>query len=174
MFENLSNNLARAIKNLRGQGKITEINVATTVKEIRRALIQADVNYKVAKQITDDIKVHALGRNVLAAVSPGQLFTKVVSDELTKLMGSEKATINLTGKPAIVLMAGLQGSGKTTFSAKLANYLKKQNKSILLVACDVYRPAATDQLQVLGQQIDVEVFTKPNSKDAIQIAKEAI
>ncbi|OJW72117.1 MAG: signal recognition particle protein [Candidatus Amoebophilus sp. 36-38] len=174
MFENLSNNLARAIKNLRGQGKITELNVATTVKEIRRALIQADVNYKVAKQITDDIKVHALGRNVLAAVSPGQLFTKVVSDELIKLMGSEKATIDLTGKPAIVLMAGLQGSGKTTFSAKLANYLKKQNKSILLVACDVYRPAATDQLQVLGQQIDVEVFTKPNSKDAIQIAKEAI
>jgi signal recognition particle subunit SRP54 len=174
MFENLSNNLARAIKNLRGQGKITEINVATTVKEIRRALIQADVNYKVAKQITDDIKSHALGKNVLAAVSPGQLFTKVVSDELTKLMGSEKSSINLTGKPAVILMAGLQGSGKTTFSAKLANYLKKQNKNVLLVACDVYRPAAVDQLQVLGQQIDVEVFTKPEYKDPIQIAKEAI
>ena len=174
MFENLSNNLAKAIKTLKGQGKITEINVAATVKEIRRALIQADVNYKVAKQITDDIKTNALGKDVLAAVSPGQLFTKVVSDELTKLMGSEKASINLNGKPAIILMAGLQGSGKTTFSAKLANYLKKQNKSILLVACDIYRPAAAEQLHVLGQQIDVEVFSKLDYKDAIQIAQEGI
>lgn len=174
MFETLSNNLARAIKNLRGHGKITEINVATTVKEIRRALIQADVHYKVAKQITDDIKESALGKNVLTAVSPGQLFTKVVSDELAKLMGSEKSSINVNGKPAVVLMVGLQGSGKTTFSAKLANYFKKQNKSVLLVACDVYRPAATDQLQVLGKQVDIEVFTKPGNKDTIQIANEAI
>ena len=174
MFENLSNNISRAIKTLRGQGKITEINVAATVKEIRRALIQADVNYKVAKQITEDIKINALGKNVLTAVSPGQLFTKVVSDELTKLMGSEKANINLTGNPAIILMVGLQGSGKTTFSAKLSGYIKKQNKSVLLVACDIHRPAAAEQLRLLGEQIGVEVFIRSDYTSVLQISQEAI
>ncbi len=174
MFENLSNHLARAIKNLKGQGKITEINIASTIKEIRRALIQADVNYKLAKQITDTIKDKALGSQVLTAVSPGQLFTKLVSEELATLMGSEQAAINLSGKPAIILMAGLQGSGKTTFSAKLALYLKKQNKSVLLAACDIYRPAAAEQLQVLGKQVDVEVYAEPDNKNALQIAQNAI
>jgi signal recognition particle subunit SRP54 len=174
MFENLSNNIGRAIKNLRGHGKITEINVASTVKEIRQALIQADVNYKIAKQITDEIKIQALGKDVLTALSPGQLFTKVVSDELTKIMGSEKASINLVGRPAIVLMAGLQGSGKTTFSAKLAHYLHKQHKEVLLVACDVYRPAAAEQLQALAKQMGIEVFVKEGSTNVLQIAKEAI
>jgi signal recognition particle subunit SRP54 len=174
MFENLSNHLARAIKNLKGQGKITEINIASTIKEIRRALIQADVNYKLAKQITDTIKDKALGSNVLSAVSPSQLFTKLVSEELTTLMGSEQATINLVGKPAIILMAGLQGSGKTTFSAKLALHLKKQNKSVLLAACDVYRPAAVEQLQILGKQIGVEVYAEPGNNEVLQIAQKAI
>lgn len=174
MFENLSNSITRAIQNLRGHGKITEINVASTVKEIRQALIQADVNYKIAKQITDEIKSQALGKNVLTSVSPGQLFTKVVSDELVKIMGSEKASINLTGHPAIILMAGLQGSGKTTFSAKLASYLKNQHKSVLLVACDVYRPAATEQLQILAQQMGIEAFVKAGSTNVLQIAQEAI
>jgi signal recognition particle subunit SRP54 len=174
MFENLRQNLTEAIQTLRGQGKITEINVASTVKEIRKALIQADVNYKIAKQITDDIKTNALGKNVLTSLSPGQLFTKVISDELTKIMGSEQATLNLSQNPSIILMAGLQGSGKTTFSAKLANYLKHQNKKVLLVACDVYRPAAIDQLKVLGAQIAIDVFSKPDSTDVLQIAKEAI
>jgi signal recognition particle subunit SRP54 len=174
MFENLSNHLARAIKNLKGQSKITEINIASTIKEIRRALIQADVNYKLAKQITDTIKDKALGSNVLSAVSPSQLFTKLVSEELTTLMGSEQATINLVGKPAIILMAGLQGSGKTTFSAKLALHLKKQNKSVLLAACDVYRPAAVEQLQILGKQIGVEVYAEPGNNEVLQIAQKAI
>lgn len=174
MFENLTHNLTRAIQTLRGHGKITEINVASTVKEIRQALIQADVNYKIAKQITDEIKLQALGKNVLTSLSPGQLFTKVVSDELIKIMGNEKASINLNRHPAIILMAGLQGSGKTTFSAKLANYLKNQHKSVLLVACDVYRPAATDQLQILAQQIGIEAFVKAGSRDVLRIAQEAI
>jgi signal recognition particle subunit SRP54 len=174
MFENLSNSITRAIQNLRGHGKITEINVASTVKEIRQALIQADVNYKIAKQITDEIKTQALGKNVLTSISPGQLFTKVVHDELVKLMGSEKASINLAGYPAVILMVGLQGSGKTTFSAKLANHLKSQHKNILLVACDVYRPAAMEQLQILAQQIGVEAFVKVGSTNPLQIAQEAI
>jgi signal recognition particle subunit SRP54 len=174
MFESLSANIAKAIKTLRGQGKITELNIASTVKNIRRALIEADVSYKVAKQITEDIKRQALGKDVLQAVSPGQLFTKVVSDELTKIMGSEKATLNLVGKPAVVLMVGLQGSGKTTFCAKLAHYIKQKHQSVLLIACDVYRPAAIEQLKALAGQIGVEVFAKPDSKDVIQIAQEGI
>lgn len=174
MFENLSNSITRAIQNLRGHSKLTEINVASTVKEIRQALIQADVNYKIAKQITDEIKSQAIDKNVLTAVSPGQLFTKVVNDELVKIMGSKKSTINLTGNPSIILLAGLQGSGKTTFSAKLANYLKNQHKSVLLVACDVYRPAAAEQLQILSQQIGVEAFVKPGSTHVLKIAQEAI
>eukprot|EP01132_Coremiostelium_polycephalum_P000241 gene241-320_t len=174
MFETLSNSLIKAMQTLKGHGKITEINVAATVKEIRRALIQADVNYKVAKQITDDIKSTAIGKQVLTSVSPGQVFTKIVQDELTKLMGSEKASINLTGKPAIILMVGLQGSGKTTFSSKLAQYIKKQNKSVSLIACDIYRPAAIEQLHILGKQIDVEVFSNPNTNNVIQIAKEGL
>lgn len=174
MFEKLSNSITLAIQNLRGHGKITEINVASTIKEIRQALIQADVNYKIAKQITDEIKTQALGKNVLTSVSPGQLFTKVVNDELAKIMGSEKASINLAGNPAIILMAGLQGSGKTTFSAKLANYLKNQQKSVLLVACDVYRPAAMEQLQVLAQQVGIEAFVKVGSANVLDIAQEAI
>lgn len=174
MFENLSHHLARAIKSLKGQSSITELNIAATVKEIRRALIQADVHYKVAKQITDAIKAQALGREVLAAVSPGQLFTKIVSEELTALMGSERASLTLVGSPAIILIAGLQGAGKTTLSAKLAAYLKKQNKSVLLAACDIYRPAAIDQLQVLGEQIGVAVYAEPSSKNALQIAQRTI
>ncbi len=174
MFENLTQNLEKAIKTLRGQGRITEINVATTVKEIRRALIQADVDYKVAKQVTDTVKEKALGRNVLTSVSPGQLFTKIVHEELTSLMGSEKAEVNLKSSPAVVLMAGLQGSGKTTFSGKLAAYFKKQNKAILLVACDIYRPAAIDQLKALGAQIGVEVYTAPDNKNALDIAQKAV
>lgn len=174
MFENLSQNLARAIKTLKGQGQITALNIAATIKEIRRALVQADVNYKLAKQITDAIKAKALGSHVLTAVSPGQLFTKLVSEELANLMGSQQAAINLTGKPAIILMAGLQGSGKTTFSGKLALHLKKQHKNILLAACDVYRPAAVEQLQVLGEQIGVEVYAEPGNKDALHIAEQAV
>lgn len=174
MFETLSHHLARAIKSLKGQGRITELNIAATVKEIRRALIQADVHYKVAKQITDAIKAQALGREVLAAVSPGQLFTKIVSEELTALMGSEKASLTLVGRPAIILIAGLQGAGKTTLSAKLAAYLKKQNKSVLLAACDIYRPAAIDQLQILGEQIGVAVYAEPSNKNALQIAQRTI
>jgi signal recognition particle subunit SRP54 len=174
MFEHLSANIDKAIKTLRGQGKITELNIASTVKNIRRALIEADVSYKVAKQITEDIKKQALGRDVLQAVSPGQLFTKIVSDELTKIMGSEKAALNLAGKPAIVLMVGLQGSGKTTFCAKLAHYIRKKHQSVLLIACDIYRPAAIEQLKALAAQIGVEVFAKPDSQNPIQIAQEGI
>ena len=174
MFETLSKNLEKALQTLKGQNRITEINVAATIKEIRRALIKADVHYKVAKQVTDAVKEKALGRNVLTAVSPGQLFTKIVQEELTTLMGSEKAAINLTGNPAVILMAGLQGSGKTTFSGKLAAYFKKQNKRVLLVACDIYRPAAIEQLQVVGEQIGVEVYAAPENKDALAIAQKAI
>ena len=174
MFDNLSVKLEKAFQNLKGQGKITEINVATTAKEIRKALIDADVNYKVAKDVTDDIKEKAMGQNVLTAVSPGQLLVKITNDELTALMGGQSEDIRIEGNPAIVLIAGLQGSGKTTFSGKLANYLKKQGRSVLLVACDIYRPAAIDQLKVLGGQVGVEVYAEPENKDAVKIAKAAI
>ena len=174
MFENLSNKLNRAFKVLKGQGKITEVNVASTVKEIRRALIDADVSYKVAKEITSNIKEKALGQDVLISVSPGQLMTKIVADELSVLMGEKSEEINLSGSPNVILISGLQGSGKTTFSGKLAYYLKKQNKKSLLVACDVYRPAAIQQLHVLGKQIDVEVFSDEKSKSPLNIAKKAI
>ncbi len=174
MFDNLSVKLDRAFKTLKGQGTITEINVASTVKEIRRALIDADVNYKVAKEVTDTIKEKALGRDVLIAVSPGQLLTKIVAEELTLLMGESNVPINLDGNPNTILISGLQGSGKTTFSGKLASHLKKQGRTVLLVACDVYRPAAIDQLKVLGEQIDVEVYTEPDQKDPIKIAENAV
>ncbi|MBU1012680.1 MAG: signal recognition particle protein [Bacteroidetes bacterium] len=175
MFEGLSEKLERSFKLLKGQGYITEINIAETLKEVRKALLDADVSYKIAKQFTEDVKQRALGLNVLTAVSPGQLMIKVVHDELTRLMGSEKVDLNEKGNPAIVLIAGLQGSGKTTFSAKLANYLKtKKGKKLLLVACDVYRPAAIKQLQVLGEQIGVEVFTEIDNNNPIKIAKHAI
>ena len=174
MFENLSVKLDKAVRNLKGQGRITEINVASTVKEIRRALIDADVNFKVAKTVTDTIREKALGREVLIAVSPGQLLTKIVSEELTSLMGGSKQDIILEGNPAVVLIAGLQGSGKTTFSGKLASYFNKQNRQVLLAACDVYRPAAIEQLKVLGEQIGVEVFAQPELKDPLKIAANAL
>ncbi len=175
MFENLSERLERSFKILKGEGKITEINVAETLKDVRRALLDADVNYKVAKSFTDDVKKKALGMNVLTAVKPGQLMVKIVHDELAALMGGEAVGINLGGKPAIILMSGLQGSGKTTFSGKLANMLKtKQRKNPLLVACDVYRPAAIEQLKVVGAQVGVPVYSEPDSKDVITIANNAI
>jgi signal recognition particle subunit SRP54 len=174
MFDNLSAKLDRAFKNIKGQGRITELNVAATVKEIRRALIDADVNYKVAKDVTDSIRLKALGQDVLISVSPGQLLTKIVAEELTVLMGQESVPVNFDGNPNIILIAGLQGSGKTTFSGKLAHYIKKKGHSVLLVACDVYRPAAIDQLKVLGEQIDVEVFAEAENKDVISIAKNAM
>lgn len=175
MFENLSEKLERSFKVLKGQGRITEINVAETVKEIRKALSDADVNYKVAKQFTDTVKQKALGQNVLTSVKPGELLIKIVHDELVTLMGTETATLNLTSRPAVILMAGLQGSGKTTFSGKLANMLKtKQGKKPLLVACDVYRPAAIDQLKVVGEQIGVPVYSEEGSKDPVSIAQNAI
>jgi signal recognition particle subunit SRP54 len=174
MFDNLSVKLEKAFQTLKGQGRITEINVASTVKEIRKALIDADVNYKVAKEVTDEIREKALGQNVLTAISPGQLLVKITSDELTGLMGGQSVDIKIEGNPAVVLIAGLQGSGKTTFSGKLANYLKKQGRSVLLTACDIYRPAAIDQLKVLGGQVGVEVYAEPENKDAVQIAKNAI
>ncbi|RMG76847.1 MAG: signal recognition particle protein [Bacteroidetes bacterium] len=175
MFENLSDKLERAFKVLKGQGQITEINVAETVKEIRRALLDADVNYKIAKEFTNKVKEKALGQNVLTSVSPGQLMIKITHDELAELMGGDVSDINLSGNPAVILMAGLQGSGKTTFSAKLANFLKtKKGKTPLLVACDVYRPAAIDQLHVLGEQIGVEVFSDKEEKNPVKIAEEAI
>lgn len=175
MFENLSDRLERSFKILKGEGKITEINVAETLKDVRRALLDADVNYKVAKSFTDDVKKKALGMNVLTAVKPGQLMVKIVHDELAALMGGEAVDIKLTGKPAIILMSGLQGSGKTTFSGKLANMLKtKQHKNPLLCACDVYRPAAIEQLKVVGQQVGVPVYSEPDSKDVITIANNAI
>ncbi|WP_297335674.1 signal recognition particle protein [Algoriphagus sp.] len=174
MFDNLSLKLDRAFKTLKGTGKITEINVATTVKEIRRALIDADVNYKVAKEVTDKIKTEALGRDVLISVSPGQLLVKITQEELTKLMGGSKVEIKLSGDPAVVLISGLQGSGKTTFTGKLGAFLKKQGRQVLLVACDIYRPAAIDQLKVLGEQIGVEVYAEPENKNAIEIANNAI
>ena len=175
MFDSLSNKLERAFKLLKGQGKITEINVSETIKEIRKALLDADVNYKVAKQFTDTVKEKALGQNVLTAISPGQLMIKITHEELTALMGGETAEFKLTRNPTIILMSGLQGSGKTTFSGKLANYFKtKRGKKPLLVACDIYRPAAIQQLHVLGEQLGVEVFSQPDNKDAVDIAKRAI
>lgn len=174
MFDNLSVSLDRAFKTLKGRGKITEINVASTVKEIRRALVEADVNYKVAKEVTDKIKDEAMGRDVLIAVSPGQLLTKIVSEELTRLMGEKHVPINMEGNPHVILISGLQGSGKTTFSGKLANNLKRQGRTVLLAACDIYRPAAIDQLKVLGEQIGVEVYAEPDNKNAVQIAKNAL
>jgi len=175
MFDNLSDKLERAFKVIKGEGKITEINIAETIKEIRKALLDADVNYAVAKKFTDDIKEKALGQNVLTAVSPGQLLIKITHDSLRELMGGAASEIKLGGNPTIILMSGLQGSGKTTFSGKLANYLKsKKGKNPLLVACDIYRPAAIDQLKVFGEQIGVEVFAEPDNKDAVSIAKKAI
>ena len=175
MFDNLSERLERSFKILKGEGKITEINVAETLKDVRRALLDADVNYKVAKNFTDTVKEKALGQNVLTAVKPSQLMVKIVHDELTKLMGGDTAEIELKGRPAVILMSGLQGSGKTTFSGKLARMLKaKKNRKPLLVACDVYRPAAIEQLKVLGQQIDVPVYSEIDSKNPVQIALNAI
>lgn len=175
MFESLSDRLESAFKTLKGEGKITELNVAATVKEIRRALVDADVNYKIAKQFTDTVREKAIGQQVLTAVSPGQLLVKIVKDELTELMGGSNVDINLKGEPSIILLSGLQGSGKTTFSAKLASNLKnKRNKSPLLVACDVYRPAAIAQLKVLGEQIGVEVYSEEGNNNPVQIAKNAL
>ena len=175
MFEGLTDKLDRAFKVLKGQGHITEINVAETLKDVRKALLDADVSFKIAKQFTDQVKEKALGQNVLTAVSPAQLMVKIMHDELTELMGGMKTDLNLKGDPAVILIAGLQGSGKTTFSAKLANYLKtKKGKSPMLIACDVYRPAAIEQLKVLGQQIEVEVYSEDDNKDPVKIAKLAI
>ncbi len=175
MFESLTDRFEKAFKLLKGQGRITEVNVAETLKEVRKALLQADVSYKIAKDFTNDVKEKALGKDVLSSVSPGQLMVKVMHDELAHLMGDEKAELDLKGSPAIILIAGLQGSGKTTFSAKLANYLKtKQNKDPMLVAGDVYRPAAIDQLKVMAEQIDVEVYTEEGNKEPVKIAKNAL
>lgn len=175
MFESLSEKLESALKQLKGEGRISEINVATTVREIRRALVDADVHYKIAKEFTDRVRDKALGAKVLQAISPGQLMVKLVQDELTELMGGNAADLVLGGKPSIILIAGLQGSGKTTFCGKLANYLRtKMNKSPLLVAADIYRPAAIDQLKVLGEQIGVPVFSQPESRDAVQIVRRAV
>ncbi len=175
MFENLSERLEGAFKQLKGEGRISEINVATTIKEIRRALVDADVNFKIAKEFTDRVKDKAMGEKVLTSVSPGQLMVKIVKDELAELMGGEEAEIDLNGKPTVILIAGLQGSGKTTFSGKLANFLKsKKGRNPLLVAADIYRPAAMDQLKVLGEQIKVSVYSEPENKDAVAIAQNAI
>ena len=174
MFENLSNKLDRAFKVLKGQGRITEINIASTIKEIRRALIDADVSYKVAKEITSNIKDKAMGQNVLISVSPGQLLTKIVADELTDLMGGESAELSLDGNPNLILLSGLQGSGKTTFCGKLGRYLTNKGKKTLMVACDVYRPAAIEQLHVIGDDLKIEVFSDKKSKSPLNIAKKAI
>ena len=174
MFDSLSIKLEKAFQTLKGQGRISEINVASTIKEIRKALIDADVNYKVAKDVTDEIKEKAMGQNVLTAISPGQLLTKITNDELTQLMGGASEDITSEGNPAVILIAGLQGSGKTTFSGKLASYLKRQGRSVLLTACDIYRPAAIDQLKILGKQVGVDVYAEPENKDAIKIAKAAL
>lgn len=174
MFENLNEKLERAFKVLKGQGQITEINVAETTKEIRKALLDADVNYKTAKDFTDRVKAKALGQNVLTSISPGQLLTKITHDELAELMGGQSAGMNMGGNPTVVLMSGLQGSGKTTFSGKLANYIRKKGKRPLLVACDVYRPAAIDQLETLGKQLDIPVFSERENKNPVSIAQNAI
>jgi len=175
MLNNLSDKLDKALHVLKGHGKITEINVAETLKEVRRALLDADVNYKIAKDFTNRVKEKAMGQNVLTSLNPGQLMVKVVKDELTELMGGETVGINLAGSPTIILMSGLQGSGKTTFSGKLANYLKtKKSKQVLLVGCDVYRPAAINQLKIVGEQIGVEVYSEEDNKNPVEIAKNAI
>jgi len=175
MFNSLSEKLESAFKNLKGQARISDLNIANTIKDIRRALVDADVNYKIAKEFTDKVKEKALGEKVLSSVNPGQQMVKIVQDELTELMGGTESEFNITGNPAIILVAGLQGSGKTTFSGKLANYLKtKKGKSPLLVAADIYRPAAIDQLEVLGGQIDVPVYSERENKDAVSIVQNAI
>lgn len=174
MFDNLSQKLDSAIKTLKGKGRITEINVAQTVKEVRRALLDADVNYEVAKKITDEIKQEALGQKILIAVEPGQLFIKIVSEKLTQLMGGSLAEFKPEGNPAVVLIAGLQGSGKTTFASKLGYMLKKQGKQLMMAACDVYRPAAIEQLHTLGKQIGVEVYSEPENKQPVEIAANAV
>jgi signal recognition particle subunit SRP54 len=175
MFESLSERLEGAFKQLKGEGRISEINIAATVKEIRRALVDADVNYKIAKDFTDKVKDKALGEKVLTAISPGQLMVKIVKDELVELMGSTESELDIKSNPTVILIAGLQGSGKTTFSGKLANFLQsKKNKKPLLVAADIYRPAAIDQLKVLGGQIGVEVYSEPENKNAVQIAENAV
>ena len=175
MFENLSERLERSFKILKGQGKITELNVAETLKEVRRSLLDADVNYKIAKDFTNRVKEKALGMNVLTAVKPGQMMVKIVHDELAELMGGKNVEVDIKGNPAIILMSGLQGSGKTTFSGKFANLLKnKKGKKPLLVACDVYRPAAIEQLKVLGEQIQVPVYSDETTKDPVRIALDAI
>lgn len=175
MFDSLSEKIEKAFKILKGQGKITEVNVSETLKEIRKALLDADVNYKVAKTFTDTVKEKALGQNVLTSISPGQLLTKITHDELAGLMGGQKTEINLKSSPSVILMSGLQGSGKTTFTGKLANYLKtKKSKAPLMVACDIYRPAAIDQLHVLGEQLGIPVYSDKENKNAVDIAKKAI
>ena len=175
MFENLTDRLESALKQIKGEGRITELNIAATVKDIRRALVDADVNYKIAKEFTDKVKDKALGEKVLTAVSPGQLMVKIVKDELVELMGGTESEFNAKGNPAVILIAGLQGSGKTTFSAKLASFLKSRGRlSPMLVAADIYRPAAIDQLKVLGGQIEVDVYSEPENKDAVSIATNAI
>ena len=175
MFQSLSEKLESAFKNIKGEGRISDLNIANTIKDISRALVDADVNYKIAKEFTDKIKEKALGEKVLTAVSPGQLMVKIVQDELTELMGGQESTFNITGNPAIILIAGLQGSGKTTFSGKLANYLKtKKGKSPMLVAADIYRPAAIDQLEILGSQVGVDVYSERENKDAVSIVQNAI
>lgn len=175
MFENLSEKIASAFKQIKGEGRITDLNIANTVKDIRKALLDADVNFKIAKEFTDRVKEKAIGQKVLTAVSPGQLMVKIVQDELTELMGGAASSFDISGNPAIILIAGLQGSGKTTFSGKLANYLKtKKGKSPLLVAADVYRPAAVDQLKVLGEQIGIDVYAEPENKNPKEIAANAL
>src|SRR6478609_2526860 len=175
MFDNLSDKLDKAFHILKGHGKITEVNVAETLKEVRRALLDADVNFKIAKDFTTKVKEKAIGQDVLTTLQPGQLLVKLVKDELTELMGGDVAGVNLSGNPTVILMSGLQGSGKTTFSGKLANFLKtKKNKKPLLVACDIYRPAAINQLHVVGEQIGVEVYSEPDNKNAVHIAENAI
>ena len=175
MFNNLQEKLESAFKNLKGQARVTELNIASTVKDIRRALVDADVNYKIAKEFTDKVKDKAIGEKVINAISPGQLMIKIVKDELAELMGGEESSFNAKGNPAVILIAGLQGSGKTTFSAKLANYLKtKKGLSPMLVAADIYRPAAMEQLKVLGEQINVDVYIEEENKDAVAIAENAV
>lgn len=174
MFDNLSTKLDKAFKTLKGQGKISEINVAQTTKEIRRALVDADVNYKVAKEVTDSIKDEALGQDVLISVTPGQLFVKITNEKLSELMGGTKEDINIKGNPAVILIAGLQGSGKTTFTGKLAHQLKSKGKQVMVAACDVYRPAAIEQLKVLGEQVGVDVYSEEENKNPIKITENAI
>ncbi len=174
MFESLQDKLNKAIRTLKGKDRISDINVAATTKEVRRALVDADVNFKVAKEITDKIRDKALDQKILIAVEPGQMFVKIVHEELTQLMGGQAEAINIKGDPAVILIAGLQGSGKTTFSGKLASLLKRQGRQVLLAACDIYRPAAIDQLKILGEQIGVEVYAEPDSKNAVEIAQNAV